>query len=224
MNPAGNGGLRRVPLAVPPLARHAVHVDPNARGSIRSSHMKSLGAYLCDVIVANERERNFRIVCPDELESNRLGDVLEVTTRQYAWPTPPGTEKTSRDGRVLEILSEHMCQGWLQGYLLTGRHGLFPCYEAFLPDRRRHDEPVREVPEGRERNSVENARRVPQLPADVGGVAPGPQRLLAPGPRLHQQPADEEGEDLPDLPAARRELAAVDDGPLPRGRRTTSTS
>jgi len=133
MNPAGNGGLRRVPLAVPPLARHAVPVDPNARGSVRSSHMKALGAYLSDVIVDNEPRRNFRIVCPDELESNRLGGVLDVTSRQYVWPTPPGTEKTARYGRVLEILSEHMCQGWLQGYLLTGRHGLFPCYEAFLP-------------------------------------------------------------------------------------------
>ncbi|HEY6147918.1 MAG TPA: phosphoketolase family protein, partial [Thermoanaerobaculia bacterium] len=133
MNGAANGGLRRVPLAVPPLDRHAVPVDPDARGAIRSSHMKALGAYLSDVIVENEDRRNFRIVCPDELESNRLGGVLDVTSRQYVWPTPPGTEKTARYGRVLEILSEHMCQGWLQGYLLTGRHGVFPCYEAFLP-------------------------------------------------------------------------------------------
>ncbi len=133
MNPVSFGGDRRVPLRLPALDEHAVAVPPDARGASRVSHMKSLGAYLCDVIVANERERNFRIVCPDELESNRLGDVLQVTTRQYAWPIPPEAEKTSRDGRVLEILSEHMCQGWLQGYLLTGRHGIFPCYEAFLP-------------------------------------------------------------------------------------------
>ena len=133
MNPAANGGLRRVPLLVPPLERHAVPVNPDVRGGIRASHMKALGAYLSDVIVDNEPRRNFRIVCPDELESNRLGDVLNVTSRQYVWPMPPGTEKTSRYGRVLEILSEHICQGWLQGYLLTGRHGIFPCYEAFLP-------------------------------------------------------------------------------------------
>ncbi len=95
--------------------------------------MKSLSAYLKDVLRSNEKERNFRIVAPDELESNRLGDLLEVTKRQYAWPLPEGTEKTARDGRVLEMLSEHMCQGWLQGYLLTGRHGLFSCYEAFVP-------------------------------------------------------------------------------------------
>ena len=132
-NPAAQGGARRVPLRLPPLEKHAVAVDTEARDAVRSSHMKTLSAYLCDVIRDNDAQRNFRIVCPDELESNRLGDVLDVTTRQYVWPIPPGSEKTGRDGRVLEILSEHMCQGWMQGYLLTGRHGLFPCYEAFLP-------------------------------------------------------------------------------------------
>jgi xylulose-5-phosphate/fructose-6-phosphate phosphoketolase len=131
LNPASFGGDRRVELNLPPLERHAVKLS--GRGSPMVSHMKSFGAYLKDVLVANERERNFRIVAPDELESNRLGDVLEVTKRQYAWPLPKGTEKTARDGRVLEMLSEHMCQGWLQGYLLTGRHGLFSCYEAFVP-------------------------------------------------------------------------------------------
>ena len=84
-------------------------------------------------MVRNADARNFRIVCPDELESNKLGAVLEVTDRQYTWPLPPTTEHTGPDGRVLEVLSEHNCQGWLQGYLLTGRHGVFPCYEAFLP-------------------------------------------------------------------------------------------
>jgi len=131
MNPAGFGGERRVELDLPPLPRHAVEVA--RRGADKVSHMRSLSAYLADVITANDPRRNFRIVCPDELESNRLGGVLEVTDRQYAWPLPDGTEHTAPDGRVLEILSEHMCQGWLQGYLLTGRHGLFSCYEAFVP-------------------------------------------------------------------------------------------
>ena len=125
------GGDRRVPLELPPLEKHAVRVS--APGSPVVSHMKALSAYLSDVIASNAAARNFRIVCPDELESNRLGEVLEATSRQYTWPLPDGTEKTARDGRVLEVLSEHNCQGWLQGYLLTGRHGLFPCYEAFLP-------------------------------------------------------------------------------------------
>jgi xylulose-5-phosphate/fructose-6-phosphate phosphoketolase len=131
LNPVSFGGARRRPLALPALDRHAVRVE--RRGAERVSHMKALSSYLCDVVRDNQSERNFRIVCPDELESNRLGAVLDVTQRQYAWPLPPGTEKTGADGRVLEILSEHMCQGWLQGYLLTGRHGLFPCYEAFIP-------------------------------------------------------------------------------------------
>ena len=133
MNPAGFGGDRRVPLILPPIEAFALPIAPERRGEPTVSNMKALGAYLSEVIRRNQDARNFRIVCPDELESNRLGGVLEVTSRQYDWPLPHGTEKTGRDGRVLEMLSEHMCQGWLEGYLLTGRHGLFPCYEAFLP-------------------------------------------------------------------------------------------
>jgi xylulose-5-phosphate/fructose-6-phosphate phosphoketolase len=131
MNPHSFGGDQRIPLNLPSLSDYAVEIKE--RGAQRVSHMKSLAAYLQDMIKRNELERNFRIVCPDELESNRLGDVLKVTSRQYAWPLPPGTKNTGPDGRVLEVLSEHNCQGWLQGYLLTGRHGLFPCYEAFVP-------------------------------------------------------------------------------------------
>ncbi|HEX7077202.1 MAG TPA: phosphoketolase family protein [Candidatus Eisenbacteria bacterium] len=133
MNPAGFGGDRRQPLDLPPIEEFAVTVTPERRGEPAVSNMKALGGYLSEVIRRNAAARNFRIVCPDELESNRLGAVLDVTRRQYAWPLPHGTEKTARDGRVLEMLSEHMCQGWLEGYLLTGRHGLFPCYEAFVP-------------------------------------------------------------------------------------------
>jgi xylulose-5-phosphate/fructose-6-phosphate phosphoketolase len=82
--------------------------------------------------VLNNDARNFRIVCPDELASNRLDETLAVTARQYTWPVPAVAEHMGRDGRVLEILSEHTCQGWLEGYLLTGRHGLLSCYEAFI--------------------------------------------------------------------------------------------
>ncbi len=132
-NPHGFGGERRVPLELPGLKRHAVAVESTSRGAIQKSHMEALTAYLVDVVGLNETQRNFRVVCPDELESNRLGGLLSVTQRQYNWPLPEGAEHTAPYGRILEILSEHMCQGWLQGYLLTGRHGLFPCYEAFLP-------------------------------------------------------------------------------------------
>ena len=120
----------RRPLALPAIEEHAV--DVTAPGRSQASNVAQLGKYLRDLITRNEPQRNFRIVCPDELESNRLGAVLDVTSRQYIWPVPKGTDGTSRDGRVLEILNEHDCQGWLQGSLLTGRHGLFPWYEAFV--------------------------------------------------------------------------------------------
>jgi xylulose-5-phosphate/fructose-6-phosphate phosphoketolase len=131
LNPASFGGDRYAPLKLPTLEDFEVTVT--SRGEPVASHMKSASAWLAEVIRSNEATRNFRVVAPDELESNRLGDLLRVTQRQYNWPLPPGTEATGPDGRILEMLSEHMCQGWLEGYLLTGRHGLFSCYEAFVP-------------------------------------------------------------------------------------------
>lgn len=130
MNRHSFGGDVRRALKLPPLDEHWVKVK--ARGATEESAMEVLGDYLKEVIKTNAAEGNFRIVCPDELESNKLGAVLDVTNRQYLWPVPAGSEKMGPEGRVLEILSEHNCQGWLQGYLLTGRHGVFPCYEAFL--------------------------------------------------------------------------------------------
>ncbi len=130
-NPHSLGGRVRQPLELPALEGYAVELK--ARGQDHASNVGVLGQYFRDVIRLNQAARNFRIVCPDELESNHLGAVLEATDRQYVWPVPEVTEHTGCDGRVLEVLSEHDCQGWLQGYLLTGRHGVFPCYEAFLP-------------------------------------------------------------------------------------------
>ena len=94
--------------------------------------MEKFGQWLAELIALNEKNRNFRIFCPDELESNRIGAVLEKTSRQFYWPVPKNAEHIAQYGRIMEVLSEHNCQGWLQGYLLTGRHGLFPCYEAFI--------------------------------------------------------------------------------------------
>ena len=130
MNSHSFGGEIRKALKLPPLDEHWVKVK--ARGASEESAMEVFGDYLKEVVKSNAPDNNFRIVCPDELESNKLGAVLDVTDRQYLWPIPPGAEKIGPEGRVLEILSEHNCQGWLQGYLLTGRHGIFPCYEAFL--------------------------------------------------------------------------------------------
>jgi len=131
LNGAAFGGDRRVPLDLPPVDSFAITLQ--SRGEPLTSHMTAMGAYLSDIIRRNTDARNFRIVSPDELESNRIGAVLDVTQRQYTWPLPLDAIHTGRDGRVLEILSEHMCQGWLEGYLLTWRHGLFSCYEAFVP-------------------------------------------------------------------------------------------
>ena len=130
MNPHAFGWRMKVDLRLPNLNDYAV--DVMQRGAPMASSMSRLGEYLRDVIELNAGERNFRIFCPAELESNRLGETLKSTQRQYIWPLPENAEHTGPDGRVLEMLSEHMCQGWLQGYLLTGRHGLFPCYEAFV--------------------------------------------------------------------------------------------
>jgi len=130
MNPHAFGGEVRRPVNLPPPGHYGI--DLEARGQNHISSVEELGKYLRDVIKLNDDTRNFRVVCPDELESNRVGAILQATDRQYVWPLPKNSEHISSDGRVLEILSEHNCQGWLQGYLLTGRHGIYPCYEAFI--------------------------------------------------------------------------------------------
>lgn len=129
-NPVANGGRLRRPLDLPDLEPFAVDVWAPGTGSAGAT--EALGVWLAEVMRRSETGRNFRIVCPDELESNGLGAVLEATGRAYQWPVEGYSEHLSHDGRVMEVLSEHNCQGWLQGYLLTGRHGLFPCYEAFV--------------------------------------------------------------------------------------------
>jgi xylulose-5-phosphate/fructose-6-phosphate phosphoketolase len=122
-------------LELPDFRQYAMDITDHGANS--GSDTKRLGEYLRDVIKLNGGNENevgtFRIFCPDEMTSNRLTAVFEATRRQFAWPTNPGDDFIGESGRVLEILSEHTCQAWLQGYLLTGRHGLFPCYEAFAP-------------------------------------------------------------------------------------------
>ena len=129
-NPHANGGLLRRNLDLPDFRSHAVPVE--RPGQALASPTGVLGRYLRDVVVANQESRNFRIFGPDETESNRLGAVYDVTAKQWQGLISPVDQHLAGDGRVLEILSEHTCQGWLEGYLLTGRHGLFSCYEAFI--------------------------------------------------------------------------------------------
>jgi xylulose-5-phosphate/fructose-6-phosphate phosphoketolase len=128
-NPHANGGLLRRDLRLPDLRDHAVKVS--SPGEPPSSPTGVLGAYLRDVFVANADTRNFRLFGPDETASNRLDAVYEATPKAWEAELLPVDEHLARGGRVMEILSETTCQGWLEGYLLTGRHGLFSCYEAF---------------------------------------------------------------------------------------------
>ncbi|WP_313291978.1 phosphoketolase family protein [Rhizobium rhizoryzae] len=129
-NPHANGGLLRKELIVPGIRDYAVPVEK--RGAIMVQTTEVLGKYLRDVMKLNDDNSNFRIFGPDETESNRLGHVFEVSNRVWIERIEPYDVHLSRDGRVMEVLSEHLCQGWLEGYLLTGRHGLFSCYEAFI--------------------------------------------------------------------------------------------
>ena len=127
-NAHANGGLLLRDLHLPDFRDYAVEVEAPARDSAEATRL--LGRYLRDVIVRNPE--TFRLFGPDETESNRLGDVFEVTNREWDAQTLPTDENLAPEGRVVEMLSEHMCQGWLEGYLLTGRHGMFNCYEAFI--------------------------------------------------------------------------------------------
>ncbi|QND12741.1 phosphoketolase family protein [Rhizobium leguminosarum bv. trifolii] len=129
-NPHANGGLLRKELDVPSIRDYAVDIGQHGSAMVQSTEI--LGHYLRDTMKRNAKAANFRIFGPDETESNRLGSVFEVTDRVWMEGIEPYDVHLSRDGRVMEVLSEHLCQGWLEGYLLTGRHGLFSCYEAFI--------------------------------------------------------------------------------------------
>jgi xylulose-5-phosphate/fructose-6-phosphate phosphoketolase len=129
-NPHANGGLLLRDLRLPAFRDYAVDVPEP--GVVTAEATKVLGLFLRDVARLNEDSRNFRLFAPDELASNRLSAAFEVTKRRWLAHTLPEDEHLHPDGRVMEILSEHTCQGWLEGYLLTGRHGLFTTYEAFV--------------------------------------------------------------------------------------------
>lgn len=129
-NPHANGGLLLRDLQLPDFRDYAVAVS--GPGTEQAESTRIMGGYLRDVMQLNTETRNFRVMGPDETNSNRLGSLFEVTNRAWMGETLPEDDHLAPDGRVMEILSEHTCQGWLEGYLLTGRHGLFSCYEAFI--------------------------------------------------------------------------------------------
>jgi xylulose-5-phosphate/fructose-6-phosphate phosphoketolase len=129
-NPNANGGILLQDLHMPDFRNCAVDVP--SPGSVQAADTHELGEFLREVIKLNDEQRNFRIFGPDETLSNRLNAVFEVTNRQWEAKTKKNDEFLATEGRVMEVLSEHQCEGWLEGYLLTGRHGLFNCYEAFI--------------------------------------------------------------------------------------------
>ena len=129
-NPHANGGLLLKDLRMPDFRDYAVKFEKP--GTVLAEATRVLGDLLRDVMKFNADARNFRVVGPDETASNRLSALFEITDREFEAALLPGDDHLAHGGRVLEVLSEHLCQGWLEGYLLTGRHGFFNCYEAFI--------------------------------------------------------------------------------------------
>ena len=129
-NPHTNGGLLRKELRMPDHRKYAVEVP--SPGGVEAEATRIQGQLIRDVLSLNAEARNFRVFSPDETASNRWGPVFEVTDRTFVGEIFPSDDHVSPSGRVMEVLSEHQCEGWLEGYLLTGRHGFFSCYEAFI--------------------------------------------------------------------------------------------
>ena len=214
-NPHANGGLL---LLRPAACRISATTRSRSTqpGAVEAEDTRVLGGFLRDVITLNEEPRNFRIFGPDETVSNRLDAVFEATAAQWVAETlEPDDHGWRRTGRVLEVLSEHQCQGWLEGYLLTGRHGLFNTYEAFahIVDSmfNQHAKWLK-VTRGA---AVAPADRLAQLPARQPRLAAGSQRLHASGSGFHRSRRQQEGGGRPRVSAARRQLPAERDGPLP---------
>ncbi|MFP5207360.1 MAG: phosphoketolase [Acidobacteriota bacterium] len=130
MNPHANGGLLLHPLVIPSFRDFAVKIEGRGARDVESTRV--LGKLLHAIMESNHEQKNFRVFGPDETASNRLGDVIAGTGKTWMAETLPVDLELSPTGRVMEVLSEHLCQGWLEGYLLTGRHGFFSCYEAFI--------------------------------------------------------------------------------------------
>ena len=207
-NPHANGGILLRDLRMPDFHDHAVSVP--SPGAVDGQDTVVLGRFLRDVAQLNKDHCNFRIFGPDETLSNLLGAVFEVTNRQWDAREVANDEYLAPTGQVLDsMLSEHQCEGWLEGYLLTGRHGLFNSYEAFIRIVELDVQPARQVAEGHVGTAVAPQDRLPQLSARFPCLAAGSQRLYPPGPRLHRPRHQQESRHCTRLSAARCELSAV---------------
>ena len=213
-NPHANGGMLLRDLRMPDFRAHAVDVP--SPGAVDAQDTLVLGEFLRDVVRLNQDRRNFRIFGPDETLSNFLGAVFEETSRQWDGETQAGDEFLAPSGRVLDsMLSEHQCEGWLEGYLLTGRHGLFNCYEAFIHivdsmfnQHAKWLKVTSQLPWRRNIASLNYLLASHVWQQDHNGFT-------------HQDPGfidhvvNKKAERRPGLPAARRELPAIGHRPLP---------
>ena len=207
-NPHANGGILLRDLRMPDFHVHAVNVP--SPGAVDGQDTLVLGKFLRDVASLNQDQRNFRIFGPDETLSNLLGAVFEVTNRQWDARTVTNDEFLAPAGRVLDsMLSEHQCEGWLEGYLLTGRHGLFNSYEAFIrivdSMFSQHAKWLK-VTLG---TALAPENRVAELSAGFPRLAAGSQRLHAPGSGIPRPCNQQESRYRAGVSAARCQLPAV---------------
>ena len=222
-NPHANGGILLHDLHMPDFREHAVRVP--SPGAVDGQDTLVLGKFLRDVVKLNEG--NFRVFGPDETLSNLLGAVFEVTNRQWDAKKVENDEFLAPAGRVLDsMLSEHQCEGWLEGYLLTGRHGMFNSYEAFIRIVDSMFSQHAKWLKVTSRAALAPADRIAELFARLPRLAAGPQRLHAPGSRLPRSRDQQEGRHRACLSAARCQLLVVNLRSLPaqpalcqRGRR-----
>ena len=225
-NPHANGGVLMRELVVPEFRRYGVDVP--TPGTTRAEAMRVLGGFLRDVVVRNPD--NFRVFGPDETASNRLGAVLEVTGRAWSAATLPTDEGLAPDGRVMEVLSEHLLPGLARGLSPHRPPRRLQLLRGVHSHRRLDVQPAREVVEGLARRSLASPDPLVELPPQLTRLATGSQRLLASGSRVHRPRRQQEGRGDPRLPASGCEHAALCRRPLPakqelrqrcRGRKAT---
>ena len=212
-NPHANGGLFLRDLRMPNFRDYAVDVP--SPGAVTAESARAMGKFLRDVMKLNLESKNFRLFSPDENNSNRWQDVLEVTNRCYMAEIYPEDDHLAPDGRVMEVLSEHQCQGWLEGYLLTGRHGFFSCYEAFIHiidsmfnQHAKWLKVCHEIPWRRPIASLNYFLSSHVWRQDHNGFSHQ-------DPGFHRSCREQESRGDPGLPAARRQHAPFSDRPLP---------
>ena len=216
-NPHANGGMLLRDLRMPDFRDYAVDVP--APGRRAASATRTSSAPSCATCDQSSTSRSHAESSASSAPMKRSPTAWRPSSKPpngSGTPPPcPATNSSPPTGRVMEMLSEHQCEGWLEGYLLTGRHGLFNCYEAFIHivdsmfNQHAKWLKVTLAP------ALAAEDRLAQLPAGLPRLAAGPQRLHPPGPRLHRPRRQQEGRDRPRLPAARRQLPALGDGPLP---------